>query len=214
MRESLDDPKLLGSILAGDSWQPWRTMLIAAMGEELTAEERSIFARFTGREREPGQRVQEAAFVVGRRGGKDRASAVLATYLAGLADHSNVLAPGERGLCLCIAADQRQAKITLDYIHANFENSPILAPLIASRTADTLELTNRTAIEVRAASYRRLRGVTALAVIASEVAFWMDGETSTNPADEILAAVRPALSTTNGPLLMISTPYSRKGVLF
>jgi hypothetical protein len=54
MRQSLDDPALLGSILSGPSWLPWRVMLIAGMGEALKPDERELFARFTGREREPG----------------------------------------------------------------------------------------------------------------------------------------------------------------
>jgi hypothetical protein len=89
-----------------------------------------------------------------------------------------------------------------------------LKQLIANRTSDTLELTNRISIEVRAASFRRIRGVTAVAVIASEAAFWMDSETSSNPDTEILNACRPALATTGGPLLLISSPYARKGELW
>jgi hypothetical protein len=33
----------------------WRTLLIAAMGEELREDEREIFTQLTGREREPSQ---------------------------------------------------------------------------------------------------------------------------------------------------------------
>jgi hypothetical protein len=42
------------------------------MGEALTDEERAIFAKLTGREREPGERVDELWCVIGRRGGKSR----------------------------------------------------------------------------------------------------------------------------------------------
>jgi hypothetical protein len=73
LRRALADPKLLGSVLSGDSWAAWRTLLIAAMGEELRDDERVIFKRLTGREREPGERVSELTAVVGRRGGKSRA---------------------------------------------------------------------------------------------------------------------------------------------
>jgi hypothetical protein len=214
MRQALKDPLLLGNILSGPSWQQWHVMLIATMGEALTEDERAIFTRFTGRDREPDQRVEEAAFIIGRRGGKDRAMSVLVTYLAACCSYDDVLSRGERGLVLCLSADQRQGRITLDHIAANFEQSPILAQLVASRTADTIELSNRVVVEVRAASFRRLRGITAVGIVASEVAFWFDDETSSNPADEILAAVRPALSTTGGPLLMISTPYRKMGVLW
>jgi hypothetical protein len=61
LRKALSDPALLGGVLAGESWRAWRVILIAAMGEPLTDEERETFARLTGREREPLQRVEEMA---------------------------------------------------------------------------------------------------------------------------------------------------------
>ena len=70
LREALSDPNLLGTAIAGDSWRSWRTLLIAAMGEELSEDEREIFTKLTGREREPLQRVDQFAAVIGRRGGK------------------------------------------------------------------------------------------------------------------------------------------------
>jgi hypothetical protein len=73
---------------------------------------------------------------------KSKAIATVATYIAGLCDHRDALVPGERGVLLCVALDQRVAKIILDYAEACFERSPILKQLIANRTADALELTN------------------------------------------------------------------------
>jgi hypothetical protein len=67
-REALSDPNLLGTAIAGDSWTSWRALLIAAMGEELREDEREIFTQLTGREREPLQRVDQFAAVIGRRG--------------------------------------------------------------------------------------------------------------------------------------------------
>src|SRR4051794_32037456 len=115
MRAALEDPALLGSTLAGESWLAWRTMLMAAMGERLTTAERQLFRKLTDREREAGKRAEEFWAIVGRRGGKSRAMAVLASYIAGLCDHADVLSPGERGIVLCIAPDQKQAGIVLDY---------------------------------------------------------------------------------------------------
>lgn len=212
IRKALADPNLLGSVLAGPSWQAWRVLMIAAMGEALTDDERALFKQLTGREREPLQRVEELDAVVGRRGGKSRAMATLAAYIAGLCTHP--LVRGEKGVLLCIAPDQKQASIVLDYATAAFEQSPILRQLIANRTSDALELTNGISVEVRAASFRRLRGPTYIAVIADEVAFWLGIETSANPDAEILNAVRPGLATTGGPLILASSPYARKGVLW
>ncbi len=212
LRKALADSQLLGGALAGESWQAWRILLIAAMGEALTDAEREVFTRLTGREREPEQRVEEFIGVIGRRGGKSRAMATWAAYLASLCEHP--LVRGELGVVLLIAPDQRQARIALDYCQAAFEASPILKQLIANRTADTLELTNRIAVEVRAASFRRLRGPTYLAVIADEAAFWYSDEVSSNADTEILNACRPGLATTGGPLLIASSPYAKRGELW
>jgi hypothetical protein len=212
LRKALADNKLLGSVLAGDSWTSWRILLIAAMGEPLTDDERVIFTQLTGREREPLQRIEELEAVVGRRGGKSRAMATLTIYIAALCKHS--LVRGERGVVLCIAPDQRQAAIVLEYAAAAFEQSPILKQLVAKQNSDTLELTNRINIEVRAASFRRLRGPTYVAVIADEAAFWYSDELSANADIEILNAVRPGLATTGGPLIIASSPYAKRGVLW
>ena len=214
LREALSDPNLLGTAIAGDSWRSWRVLLIAAMGEELREDEREIFTQLTGREREPLQRVDQFAAVIGRRGGKSKAIATVATYIAGLCDHRDALVPGERGVLLCVALDQRVAKIILDYAEACFERSPILKQLIANRTADALELTNGITLEVRPASFRKLRGPTYIAVIADELAFWYVDAAYANPDVEILNAVEPGLATTGGPLILASSPHARRGALW
>ena len=214
LREALSDPNLLGTAIAGDSWRSWRALLTAAMGEKLTEDEREIFTQLTGREREPLQRVDQFAAVIGRRGGKSKAIATVATYIAGLCDHQDALVPGERGVLLCVALDQRVAKIILDYAEACFERSPILKQLIANRTADALELTNGITLEVRPASFRKLRGPTYIAVIADELAFWYVDAAYANPDVEILNAVEPGLATTGGPLILASSPHARRGALW
>jgi hypothetical protein len=214
IRAALTDPNLLGTVLAGDSWLAWRTLLIAAMGEALTEDERTIFAQLTGRAQEPLHRVEELEAVVGRRGGKSRALSTLGAYVGGLCDHRDVLSPGEIGVVLCIAPDQRQAAITLNYAEAAFESSAIMRQIVASRTSDTLQLATGINIEVRAASFRRLRGPTYVAVIADEAAFWQSDEFSANTDAEILNAVRPGLATTRGPLIVASSTYAKRGVLW
>jgi hypothetical protein len=212
LRESLSDPQLLGNVLTGASWSTWRTLLVAAMGESLTEAERFIFKQITGREREPGRMVEEFAGIIGRRGGKTYAIGGLATYIAGLCLHP-ALVPGERGVLLVIAPDTKQATISLDYIEANFRISPVLRQMVEARTRSTLRLTNHIDVEVRASDFRTLRGSTFVAAICDESAFWLS-ENSSNPDSEILAAVRPGLATTGGPLFMISSPYARRGELW
>ena len=137
---------------------------------------------------------------------------MLAAYLAALCKWPS-LVPGERGVLLIIAQDQKQADIVLDYVTATFEQSPILKPLIEGRSARELRLTNNIDIAVRASDFRSLRGPTYVAVVADEVAFWY-GDGSANPDAEILNAVRPGMATTGGPLFIISSPYARRGELW
>ena len=210
MRDALADPNIFGKVLAGDSWSTWRVLLIAAMGEALTDAERAIFAEVTGRHHEPGELVDELWAIVGRRGGKTRAIAVLGAYIAALCDWRHVLAPGERGSLPIMSATTAQAAKAFSYLTGVFEGSTLLRPLIERQTADVIGLSNRIDIEIRPASFRTIRGGTAVAAIGDEAAFW-SSEATTNPDAEVLAAVRPALATTGGPLVMISSPYAKRG---
>ena len=60
MRAALGDPDLFGRVFPGESWAAWRVMLIAAMGEALTDDERAVFESLTGRPQEAAERVDEA----------------------------------------------------------------------------------------------------------------------------------------------------------
>ena len=108
----------------------------------------------------------------------------------------------------------RVAGIVRDHCAAAFENSPILRQLIANRTQDTIELTNGISVEVRPASFRKLRGPTYVGVICDEVAFWYQDASYANPDVEVLAAVRPGLLTTRGPLILASSAYAKSGALY
>jgi hypothetical protein len=211
-RHARNDDQLLGGVLRGKSWLPWDVLLLSAFGEQLTESELVLYKQLTNRSHAPDERVEEAAFVVGRRGGKSRAVSLAAVYIATLCQH-RMLAPGETGVVLVIAPDTQQAAIVLDYCEAVLRQSPVLSQLIEARVERELRLNNGVTISVRASDFRRLRGPTYLAVIADEVAFWFN-ENSANPDDEILNAVRPGLATTGGPLFLISSPYARRGVLW
>jgi hypothetical protein len=213
LRRALTDRGLLGSILAGDSWLPWRAILLASMGEELDADERVAFQSLTGRLTEPLERVEELWAVVGRRGGKTRSAATLAVYLAALCDHRKHLAAGERGLVLLLAQNTKAAAVAFNYCVGIFDSVPLLRELVTNRTSDTLSLSTGVDLEIRAASFKGLRSVTAVAVIADEVCFWPNDEAA-NADTEILNAVRPALATTGGPLICISSPYAKRGAVF
>ena len=205
---------MLGNILAGPSWEAWRVVLIASMGEKLTSAERKIFRKLSGGRIEPGEPVDELFGIIGRRGGKTRAMSTLATYIAALCDHSAVVAVGERPLVLLLAQNQKTAAVSFNYCGGVFDNVPMLAQLVVNKTVDTISLANGIDLEIRAANYRGIRGVTAVAVIADEAAFWNVDDASANADSEILNAVRPSLATTGGPLVVISSPYAKRGEVY
>jgi hypothetical protein len=211
LRKALSDPRLLGNAIPGDSWAGWRSLLTAAMGEPLEPDELERFRKLTGRKEAPTERVDELWAIVGRRGGKSKAIATLAAYLACLTQVQ--LSAGETAVVLCLAPSKDQASVVLNYIIGVLRESPVLARLIRRETSEQIELTNGVTIDVRSASFRRLRGQTCIAAIADEAAFWQSEETA-NADTEILNAVRPSLLTTKGLLAVISSPYSRRGALW
>jgi len=155
------------------------------------------------------------SFGLSIRGGKSRSQAVLATYQAVFVDHSKALVIGERPAVLCLAENQKQALVVYGYVCGIIESTPMLARLVTNKTADTLSLSNGIDITVRAASFRGLRGLTNVCVIADEASFWYDEQSgSANSDEEILNAVRPSLATTGGPLIVISSPYAKKGAVY
>ena len=83
----------------------------------------------------------------------------------------------------------KQATVLLDYAEGCLQSTPMLRQLIEQRTKDTLVLKTGITLAVRSASFRRIRGMTCVAVLADECAFWMSDE-SANPDVEILNALR------------------------
>ena len=152
--------------------------------------------------------------VVGRRGGKSFMLALIAVYLACFRDWRPNLAPGERATVMVIAADKRQARTIMRYVKGLLHGVEMLRPLVERETEGQIDLARSVTIEVHTASFRSTRGYTACCVLADEIAFWRTDD-SANPDSEILAALRPAMSTVPGAVLLCaSSPYARKGELY
>jgi hypothetical protein len=225
MREALDSPDLFADLLPGPSWAMWRVVLLASQGEALvTVEERAIFKDLTGRDHSSAEPCDDLICVVGRRGGKTRALAVLGAYLAGCIDYSAVQAPGERLKLAVLAATTKQATKAFNYILGVFEGSPELRTLLVNKarpgeeprydvTMDTIRLCTDLDIEVVPANFKTVRGETLIGALADEVAYW-SVEGSANPDVEILDAVRNGMGTTGGQLCVLSSPYARRGQLY
>jgi hypothetical protein len=211
VREALESPQWLGGMVGGDSFRVMRTLLIAAFGEPLTAEEIVLFTEVTGRTVMPKEPCSELWIIAARRSGKSRIIATICAYLAACVDYRHVLGPGERGILPVLAASMTQARTVFNFVTGIFTEVPRFAALVESITSDTISLKTRVDI-LRPASFRTIRGFSAIGIIAEECSMWLSDEFGSRNADkEILAAVRPSLATTGGPLFAIGSPHAGRG---
>lgn len=209
----MTSPKFAGKEFSGPSWSTWRIIARLVDGDAhlLTKAERETALRLTGRTRLPEVAPREIYIGAGRRGGKSRFESLVAVWLA--AQQYPNLSPGERAIVAHVAPDRRQASIDLDYARGLVEGSKLLRAALESSTADALEFRHRTQLEVATASYRTVRGRTLAGAVVDESAF-LRSEDSALPDVELVRALRPALLTLNGLLLVVSSPHRKVGLLY
>ncbi len=176
--------------------------------------ELALYRKHTGRTARPNAPAREAWMVIGRRGGKAGFMALVAAYLALFRDYAPYLSPGEVATVALIAADRRQARVLMGYIRALLKPD-VLAQRVERETAEGFDLVNGVRIEVHTANFRATRGYSYACVIADEIAFWMNDESSANPDTEILNAIRPGMATLpTSMLICASSPHARRGELW
>jgi hypothetical protein len=198
----------------GGDWSRWRAFLAATFALPMTAEQVEVYRKCTGRAKPPTAPAREIWCCAGRQAGKSRIAATIAAYLAVFVNWRIHTAPGQKATIMIIAADRRQSRVALDYLTSLLVQHPLLKGLIAHRTREAIELTVGVRIEITTCSFRTSRGYSLAAVIADEIAFWLD-ENAANPATEVIGSLRPALGNMPGSILMaISSPHSRRGPLF
>ena len=197
----------------GETWWGWRVYLKVLAALPLDEQERTFAQEHTGRTAMPTTPVRRAFVGAGRRGGKSLIDALLIVYLA-TRRRTWTLAPGEWSTIPVVAADRAQARVLHAYCRGLLEASPRLRGMVVKATKDTIVLSNRTQIRVFTASFKTSRGYTLAGAVGDEISFWENSDTSTNPDKEILTALKPGLMTSRGPLLITSTPYSRRGELW
>jgi hypothetical protein len=207
------DERLFGDLFADPSWAAWRACTAAVFGEPMSASELDVYRACTGRQRAPEGPFRRVVIIKGRRGGGTRRAASWAVRIA-TRDYRGVLAPGEIGTLPIIASDRQQARNAFNYVCGLVDAVPFLSRLVVARTSESIELATRCRIEIHTASYRAIRGYTVVGAVCDEVAFWRSDD-SANPDREIVSALEPAMATVrDAPLILISSPYSRHGVLW
>ncbi|WP_294609338.1 hypothetical protein [uncultured Roseovarius sp.] len=210
--DAMTDANLFGSTFGSDSFAAWRALLGGFYGLPLNDDGAKTFNKLTGRTQTSHKAHDELWLAVGRRGGKSHVAGLLAIYEACFTDYRDKLAPGEVASCMVIASDRRQARTVMRYISGLVNENPMLRRMVLRENSEAIEFRNRAAIEVHTASHRAVRGYTLSAAILDEIAFWhIDGA---NPDVEIISALRPALATLGGPLIALSSPYAKRGVLW
>ena len=130
----------------------------------------------------------------GRRAGKSFTLALVAVFLAAFRDWRPYLdvwrARHDHG--------DRRRPATGAHHHAVHQGPVQMVPMLAAtdrgRASGGLDLSNRITIEVHTARFRTVRGYTIVAALLDELAFWR-GEDSSNPDDEIISAIKPAMAT-------------------
>jgi hypothetical protein len=171
------------------SWEAWRTILAG-----LTADVREFYA------------------IAGRGSGKSRVAALLAAYFA-TRPYRRV--PGESIYIGVFAPDRAQAAVTFRYVRGLLQSVPELAALVVNETRDSVALSSGVVVEVITARTAAPRGRAYALAILEEAAFLSPDEHSANPDVELLRALRPGLARVPGSLLVvISSPYARRGILY
>jgi transposase-like protein len=143
-----------------------------------------------------------------------RVLSLITAYLAVCFDWTPYLVPGERGHIVVLAAQTKQAGIIMGYVKAIFAD-PRFLPLVEKNLSDTLDLAGQIRIEIVTASVAAVRSRTVVCALLDEIAFWRSDEAGANPDAEVLNALRPAMATIPGAVLLAaSSPYARRGVLW
>jgi len=142
---------------------------------------------------------------VGRRGGKSSSLCRLAVALALYGGHD--VPPGDIGWVCFVSVSRDEASARLRTICAILDALGVpYAP--AGDGAITIQ-GRPIGFKVLTGSVAGVSGWTSIAVIADELAKWVDRQTLTNPATEVLAALRPTMATQpNARIILSSSPVS------
>ncbi len=150
--QAMSDLALFGPFFNGKSWEPWKAMLAGLFGLPMAAEQAVTWGKHTGRTAVPASAFNEGWLICGRRSGKSRISAFVATYLATFVNWQPYLAAGEVGVVMLLASDRRQAQVLRNYIDGFFESISMLKKMIVNRTSDVISLDNGTVVSQRYAN--------------------------------------------------------------
>ncbi|MHC1769014.1 MAG: hypothetical protein AB9869_32810 [Verrucomicrobiia bacterium] len=221
--QAIRDANLFRPFLGDDlsSWAPWEVALRALYGLPVQSDKSHQLAEIcTGRSASelPSEGFSTALFLVGRRSGKSKISAVIGAYEALFGGHERRLSKGESGVIPIISPSRYQSTVVWNYLRALFD-APLLQQEVVGektgRTSQFLKLRNNLEIRILTGDYRMVRGPAVVCAILDEICFFGYTEESKVKSDtELVRALRPALLTTKGKLIGISSKYACRGYAY
>src|SRR5829696_6537454 len=131
-----------------------------------------------------------------RQSGKSTMTAIVALHRA-------LYHPGS--LILCLAPALRQSQELFGKVLGFYKDLDRPIPAIAERKL-SLELENESRIVTLPGTEKTIRGFSGVALLVVDEA--------SRVADDLYFAVRPTLAISGGSLIMLSTPFGKRGVFF
>jgi hypothetical protein len=192
------------------SWKAARCVLAMVRGE--APEDLELSRRLTGRILLPTAAARALVWIAGRGAGKSRGIAALVAFFAAALRYTR--APGERIYAVVVSPTRAQSRVTFGYLVGLFQSRQELTALVDNVTADEIQLKNGVSIIVAIPDFRTIRG-RAICIAAIEETAFLPADESATPDKELVRAIMPALGRVPDSLLvLVSSPWARKGVLF
>jgi hypothetical protein len=183
-------------------------------GDVLSAEELEIWHQITGRTSYPSKRFNNVTVVGGAGGGKDSFIVVPVTlHAAFFGGYEAHLISGQTGVASIVAQDKDAARITLGYIKAVIEDSPLLMSMVDDILTDEIRLKNRILIKVYPCTMRTQRGASIVFACMNEVAYYR-WEGAADSDVEVESSIRRGMRFPNARVLKVSTAYLPEGILW
>jgi hypothetical protein len=224
--QAIEDGNLFRAYLAGtadgdlSSWAAWQAFLKTVYGLRLSSAEHEVVRACTGRDPD---RLRQAAgkdgfaeclCLCGRRSGKSKVIALVAAFDAVLGGKDRKLSAGETGLVCVVSPTRNQSRIIFNYLRSIFR-SPVLENEVAEERKESFLLANGLEVAVATGTYSAVRGFSVVTAIVDEAAFIGFSEESRVKNDvELVRAIKPSLASTEGRLLVVTSPYAAQGYVF
>ena len=133
----------------------------------------------------------------GRQTGKTKTTAVKAIHFGFVNEGATILS---------VSHSLRQSTLLLKIASGFLESSPVAISGVESLTLTRIELNNGSRILALPCTEKGIRGYTADLIVCDEAAFM--------PEEVILRVLFPMLSTTEGTLILLSTPWGRDHIFY